>query len=50
MLTSEDVLTWHFQTLAAYFGQTSRSADLADDTAPSFFQDFDEGGGGAKVC
>ena len=27
LLTSKDVLTWHFQTFAAHFRQTSRSAD-----------------------
>ena len=33
LLTSEDVLTRHFQNLAAHFRQTSRSTDLTDDTA-----------------
>ena len=37
--TSEDVLTRHFQFLAAHLRQTARSADLTDDSAVTFLKE-----------
>ena len=42
LLTSKDVPTRHFQTFAAHFRQTSKSADLTNDTAVTFLNEVPE--------